>query len=250
MLAEAVSSALAQTGATVEVLVVDDCPAGSAEETVARFEDSRLIYLKNPEPSKGRPAIVRNLAWPRAAGTFVHFLDDDDVVPEGHYEAVKQAFSRAPDVGVVFGSVAPFGEESQLAHERAFFSRAARQAASCQRFGPQMAFAARLLFNETLLVCSAGVIRRECVAAVKGFDPDIPLMEDVDFYARTIRRFGALFMPRTSLHYRIGPSLMHRPDVQPLVLQSYKRMYANYRAEWGRFEFYGLKAFERALRAM
>jgi hypothetical protein len=149
---------------------------------------SRWYYLRNPQPSGGRPAIVRNLAWRRATGTFVHFLDNDDVVPEGHYLAVKRAFSRAPNVGVVFGPVAPFGfDESQLAHERDFFSRAARRATACQRFGTQMAFAARLLFNETLLVCSAGVIRRECVVAVNGFDSEIPLMEDVDFYTRTIR---------------------------------------------------------------
>ncbi len=218
---------------------------------MSRFADPRIRYVRNSEPSGGKPAVVRNLAWPLANGALMHFLDDDDIVPDGHYRAIKKVFAATPDIGVVFGTVEPFGfDEAQLSHERAFFSRAARRAATCQKFGPHVAFAARMLFGETMLVCSAGVVRRECVIAVNGFDPDLPLMEDVDFYARTIRRFGALFMQQVSLHYRIGPSLMHRPGVQTLVRQSYKRMHERYRAEMGSVEFYGLKAFERMLRVV
>ncbi len=251
-LPQAISSVLAQSGTTMEILVVDDCPLGSAEPVVARFHNEQITYFRNPKPSGGRPAIVRNLGWRQASGTFFHFLDDDDLVPEGHYQAVKHAFSCAPEVGVVFGSVEPFGsDQAQLAHEVDIFSRMARRAALCQRFGPRMAFTAALLFGEGLTPSGGGIVRRECVEAVNGFDPELPVEEDGDFYLRIIRRFGAHFMSRVSIRYRIHPSLIHyRGDTQELFAQSFRRIHAKYREDKGRFEFYGLKAFERVLRIM
>src|SRR5215475_13260891 len=108
-LAESIASALGQAGAVVEIIVVDDSPEGSAREVVEQFQDNRVTYLRNPEPTGGIPSIVRNLGWPRAKGAFVHFLDDDDIVPDGHYRAVKDAFAAHPRVGFIFGRVEPFG---------------------------------------------------------------------------------------------------------------------------------------------
>lgn len=249
-LRDAIASVLGQTGVTLEVFIIDDSPEGSAEAVVQEFADSRLTYLRNPKPTGGKPSIVRNLGWPRAEGAFIHFLDDDDLVPEGHYAAVKASFSRAPHVGVVFGRIEPFGEdESLVKDERAFFARASLRAAKCQRFGSRWLFAACMFFQETLLVCSAAVVRRECVAAIRGFDPELPLMEDVDFYARAIRGFGAHFMDRVSLHYRIGPSLM-RHGHKSAVDESYRRMHARYRAERGFFELNALRVLGRVLRVL
>jgi GT2 family glycosyltransferase len=200
-------------GAEVEVIVVDDSPEGSAAGVAGEFTDS-LQYLKNPQPTGGFPSVVRNLGWPLARGQFVHFLDDDDLVPEGHYAAAIAAFEAHPDVGVVFGRIEPFGDapDTQMRRERAFFRGAARRAAICSRLGPRLGFAAGMIFNQTLLVCGAALTRRDCVQRLGGFDPEIRLGEDVDFFGRAMREFGACFLDRATLHYRIGsPSLMHAP---------------------------------------
>jgi len=52
------------------------------------------------------------------------------------------------------------------------------------------------LFHHVLLVCSAGIVRRECAATLGGFDPDLMLMEDTSFHAFMIRSFGAIFTSR------------------------------------------------------
>jgi glycosyltransferase involved in cell wall biosynthesis len=254
-LAEAIISVQQQVGVTWEILVVDDCPDGGAEVVVERLHDTRINYLRNPRPSGGVPSVVRNLAWPRASGRFVHFLDDDDIVPPGHYEAVAAAFARLPKVGLVFGRVEPFGVglEAQLRHERQFFARAARKAAACASFGRKLAFAGQMLFDLPILVCSAGVVRRECVAGVGGFDPNIRLMEDADFHARVMRKYGACFLDRLALKYRIGfPSLMHAPNPPPAQLlmqrEGRRRMRVKYRQEYGSLEFYALALFTRTIR--
>ena len=211
----AILSVLGQDDATVEVVVVDDSPEGSAEAAVRGLQDLRVVYLRNPNPTGGIPSIVRNIGWPMARGTFVHFLDDDDIVAEGHYAAVKTAFDANPNIGVVFGRVAPFGNgpAAQLDHERRYFADAARKAALSGRFGSRFAFTGRMLFDRALLVCSASVIRRQCLARIGGFDPSIRLMEDADYHVRAMRHCGALFLDRAAVRYRVGsPSLMHSPS--------------------------------------
>lgn len=253
-LKEAMASVLGQAGVTLEVLVVDDSPEGSAQETVEGLRDRRVTYMKNPAPTGGFPSVVRNLAWPAAKGRFVHFLDDDDIVPEGHYARVKAAFESYPEIGVVFGRIEPFGAgpEQQLQHERRYFANAASSALSCRRFGKRFAFAGRMLFDLPVLVCSAGVIRRECLVKIGGFDPQIRLMEDADFYARVIRQCGAYYLDEIALRYRIGsPSLMHSPSPDPSQLAQQRdgrrRMQSKYRQQRGALEFYGLALFTRTV---
>jgi glycosyltransferase involved in cell wall biosynthesis len=254
LLGKAIASVLGQRNVEVEVLVVDDSPEGSAQESVEGLRDTRVRYLKNPEPSCGFPSVVRNLGWPLARGAFVHFLDDDDLVPEGHYSTVKAVLLAHCDIGVVFGRIEPFGDapEAQMCHERFFFYDAARRASICRRFGPRLAFTACMIFGRTLLVCGAAVVRRECVQRLGGFDPLIRLGEDVDFFGRAIREFGANFIDEVALCYHIGsPSLMHAPKLEERDMQQHRegvrRMHDKYRAERGAREFYVMKGFSRLL---
>jgi GT2 family glycosyltransferase len=255
LLREAIASVHAQKGVAVEVVVVDDSPEGSAEAVAHEFGDS-LRYVKNPQPTGGIPSAVRNLGWPLTRGRFVHFLDDDDLVPEGHYAAATKAFATHPRIGVVFGRIEPFGNapEAQMRRERAFFQSAARRAAIYRHFGSRLGFAAGMIFNDTLLVCGAALIRRECVDFLGGFDPDIRLGEDVDFFGRAMREFGAYFLDRVTLHYRIGsPSLLHAPVLSEREIQDHlagaRRMIAKYRSARGLAEFYVLKGLARLVLA-
>ena len=242
----ALASALGQQGVTVEVLVVDDSPEGSARATVQALRDRRVRYLRTRKPTGGRPGQVRNEGWPLATGRFVHFLDDDDLVPPGHYAAALRDFERFPEAGVVFGRVEPFAEDDRpLEHERNFFANAARRALVGERLG-QRVLAARQLLEQTMLVCSAGVSRIEVVRALGGFDPAIRLVEDVDYYARAFRNFGAHFTDRVVLHYRIGHSLMHSRVDDAVIVQSYRRMHQKYRYAHGPVELVALKALVRA----
>jgi glycosyltransferase involved in cell wall biosynthesis len=229
-LAEALASVLRQRDVPLQVIVIDDCPDGSAEEVVVRCNDPRVLYLRNPVPSGGRPAAVRNFGMAQATGGLIHFLDDDDRAPDGHYAAMAAEFTRHPNVGVIFGRIAPFGVDArQVIHELDYFARAGRSARVCRLLGPRWGFGARMLCGDTLLVCSAAMVRRRCFDALNGFDESLKLMEDVDFYGRAIRSFGARFVDRVTLHYRIGPSLMHRPNVTAAISDAYRSMQSSFR---------------------
>lgn len=253
-LIEAISSVLRQQDVTVEIFVIDDSPEGSAEEAVRGLHDPRVVYFRNPNPTGGVPSVVRNIGWPRAKGAFVHFLDDDDIVAEGHYAAVKAAFTANPAIGLVFGRIEPFGSgpPEQLDHERQYFADAARKAAMSGRFGSRIAFTGRMLFDKALLVCSSSVIRRERVARIGGFDPSIRLMEDADYHVRAMRECGALFLDRIAIRYRVGyPSLMHSPNPTEEQKQGerlgHKQLHLKYRRQHGALEFYALALFTKTV---
>jgi glycosyltransferase involved in cell wall biosynthesis len=258
-LVEALSSVLGQTGVSVEVLVVDDSPEGSARDVVARVHDKRVNYQKNPNPTGGNPSVVRNLALPHARAPLIHFLDDDDIVPEGHYARVKAVFAREPGIGLVFGAIEPFGSgpAEQLRGEQDYFAASRRLALHCRALRTPLAFVGALLFVRALLVCSAGVVTRQAAMALGGFDTRLKVREDVDFFAFVARRFGARFLDDVALRYRISSdgSLMHSTGLTPEQTDARQRLLrearlttnAKYVESLGYAEFMALKLFSRTV---
>ena len=75
-LAEAIESALAQSYAAVEVIVVND---GSDDDTdaVARHYAERICYIAQPNCGV---SVARNAGMAAARGDFLLFLDADDLL--------------------------------------------------------------------------------------------------------------------------------------------------------------------------
>jgi glycosyltransferase involved in cell wall biosynthesis len=275
-LREALHSVLTQEQISVIVVVVDDSPEHSAEGVVRTLADSRVLYVSNSRPTGGNPSIVRNLGISyarqnRIRAHFVHFLDDDDIVPAGLYRSAKKTFLEHPSIGVVFGRIEPFGDPTkniQLAQERKFFNEAAHRALACYRIASKWPIDAhrepitrfllttQMMFGRSLLVCSAALVTQKCLDEIAGFDPDILLCEDSEFYARAFRRSGPFFIDQPSLRFRIsGHSLMHttemsssaRAEEESRIIDGIRRKQVKFRQEMG-LRFYAWKAFARILR--
>lgn len=223
----AIRSAVNQRGVTKRIVVADDCPDGSAADVVRKFPE--VIYLKNPEPSGGWPGRVRNFALEACRGTgikarHVHFLDDDDTVPEGHYAVAKETFEQHPNIGVVFGILRPFcmfssdperrrRQELQLRDVRDARCRAGRFPWLCQQIDTSLRLPAvaqwlyrqYAIFGPEMFLCSGGVIRHEHVLELGGF-PDFRITQDYCFYSDAIRKFGAVFLRRETAGYGVGNS--------------------------------------------
>lgn len=243
----AVESVLGQTGVSVECIVLDDSPEGSAKEGIVGIGDKRVKYVKRTSPSGGKPAIVRNEGVALASGKYLHFLDDDDLVASGAYVDMVAALDNAPNRGVAIGWVVPFGDDSEWLDDKSrYFAWAARRGATIPN---SLLVVAHILFSGTLFVNSACMIRRELFDSLSGFDATIPVYEDVDFWMRAIRTYRHVYVQRPMLHYRIGrPSLMHNlgHDGQ-LVFESNSMIHQKYRTERGWLEYRALQLLSRAL---
>lgn len=75
-IAASVESVLAQTYPNWELLIVDDCSTDNTAEVICRYQDPRIILLKNKTNSGA--ALSRNYALREAKGRWIAFLDSDD----------------------------------------------------------------------------------------------------------------------------------------------------------------------------
>ncbi|WP_406857091.1 glycosyltransferase family 2 protein [Alsobacter sp. KACC 23698] len=112
-LVECLDSCVAQTGpaaGTYEILVVDNCPDRSAKATVcdlARRTHVPLRYVHEPVAGISR---ARNTGLAYAAGDFVAFVDDDEVVVEdwlSHLSAAQAAFAADAVLAPVLPIIPP-----------------------------------------------------------------------------------------------------------------------------------------------
>lgn len=99
-LGDAISSALAQSYADLELLVVDDGSTDGTAELVQKFaHDKRVRYFH--QENAGVSA-ARNLAIRAATGDFIAFLDSDDVWLPHKLALQIGLLNRRPDVGMVW----------------------------------------------------------------------------------------------------------------------------------------------------
>ncbi|HMX28215.1 MAG TPA: glycosyltransferase family A protein, partial [Blastocatellia bacterium] len=90
---EAIDSALGQTYANTEVIVVDDGSTDDSRQIIAAYDDRILPVLKD----NGGQASAFNAGFAASRGQVVFFLDSDDVLLP---TAVENAVAFFDDSGV------------------------------------------------------------------------------------------------------------------------------------------------------
>jgi glycosyltransferase involved in cell wall biosynthesis len=93
LLGYAVTSALAQEGARVDVLVCDDGSTDESHDVVRAIDDPRVKWL--PGPATGGPSAPRNRGIAQAGGDWIAFLDSDDQWLPGKLEAQLRAMESS-----------------------------------------------------------------------------------------------------------------------------------------------------------
>lgn len=103
-LAAAIDSVLSQTYRPVELIVVDDGSEDGSGEVARRFLPA-LNYVFQLHEGMGA---ARNRGVALAQGTFLAFLDADDLSPLDRLDRQMAAFMRDPTLEAVYGHVREF----------------------------------------------------------------------------------------------------------------------------------------------
>lgn len=101
VLKRAMDSVLAQVGAELELIIVDDCSTDHTQDLVAGYTDERVKYIRMEQ--NGGPAKARNLGVTYAMGDYIAFQDSDDEWCPLKLQKQLQIFKTSQtDIGMVY----------------------------------------------------------------------------------------------------------------------------------------------------
>jgi glycosyltransferase involved in cell wall biosynthesis len=181
-LRESVESVREQTLQDWEVIVVAD----GCEEDMSDLEqsDSRVRLLKQRHRGE---SIARNVGIASAEAEFVALLDDDDRMLPGRLLAQLEAMQQDDEVGLCHTQIRTINAEGAVIGSG---SSRETQYRDCLRTDGQVKI-------------SSTMIRKSLIQAVGGFNPLLPIGQDLDLVYRIARESKIRFLPEVFTEYRV-----------------------------------------------
>lgn len=178
---DAFDSLRGQTYSNWECIVVDDGSTDNTAEIVARAMagDARIRYLHQPNQ---RQSVAKNTALAGARGSYLQFLDADDLIEPLKFERQLEFLQARPDVDIVYGGVRFFHTESPSERLYAMFGENKPWLPEISGAGKDIVLR---LIRGNIMVINSPLLRRSVVDDVGPFDPVLPPVEDWDYWIRS-----------------------------------------------------------------
>lgn len=189
LLRRALESLAAQTFRDFEVVVVND--AGTpVDHVVQDFSSLIEVVLVDHVTNAGRCGAL-NTALGLARGTFVNFLDDDDIAYPHHLAALVDATAGAEDAAVYSHCIRVAEDSAGAVVHR-------------EVFGADD-FDARRLLVENYIVGMSALVPLWAVREVGGMDAGLRVLEDWELWIRLSRIIPFRHVPVPTAEYRWRP---------------------------------------------
>lgn len=194
----AIRSVLAQSYSPVECVVVDDGSTDATRAVIRGFGDRvHTVHSEN----RG-VASARNLGARSSKGSFLAFLDADDVWLPRKLERQMEVMLRMPDLGLVYTSLHIVDEHG-------------RYIGRVDAPPPWKALANTLLLEPPAASpASTGLLRRQTFEEVGGFSAGLSTSADCDFFCKIASRHPVARLDAPMALYRHHATQMHS---DPLV---------------------------------
>jgi len=188
-------SLLAQTFRDYEAVIVDDGSTDTSLTIAKRYARRHPHCIRVLQQANGGVAVARNTAIAAARGELIAMLDADDQWLPNHLETALAAFDADPELGMSHSNI-----------ERV--DRNGRSLGIAERHWPndRHPFDVIALRHEHV-ACLTVVVRRRCIEAVGGFDPQFTRLgcEDRDLWLRIAERFPVRYLDVVTARYRTYP---------------------------------------------
>jgi glycosyltransferase involved in cell wall biosynthesis len=210
-LAETIESCLAQSWPNIEIIVIDN-GSTDASRDVARRYAGPVTLLECARPG---PGAARNVGLSRASGTFIQYLDADDLLAPDKIARQMERLAAAPIGAIASGAWARFRDdwrETCFAAEPVWRDLAAEDFLILSWLGGGM------------MANFAWLAPRTVIEAAGPWDETLSLNDDGEYFCRVaLASSGIVFCGDARGYYRTsGATLSGRRDIAALT--------SNYRA--------------------
>ncbi len=198
-LAQSIDSILAQTYATLELIVVD---GGSTDGTLAMVEaysqrDNRVRLVHQGDNPDKLPGAL-NLGFAAAGGEYLTWAQDDDRYAANALEVMARVLLDQPEIGFVYAGFDFVDADGK-------FLRAAV-------LGPPEGL------RRSNVVGHCFLYRRAVAQQVGGYDPAYLMSEDTHYWLRVYQQTRMVYLP--------GVYYAHRLHAHSLTMRDYGRYWA------------------------
>jgi len=178
LLSRCISSVINQSYFELEIIIVDDCSNDDTKNVVKEFQkkDKRIKYFRH-DFNKGN-AYARNTALENCTGYYVAFMDDDDEWID--FDKIKKQvyfFENTKDsnLGIICTGVRRFRDENTS------FDKVYKKPDN---------LIYRILIGNSIIFNSTVMTKRSIMIEVGGFDTELPVGIDADFFRNCIVKYG------------------------------------------------------------
>ncbi len=195
--AATVASALAQTCAPHEVIVIDDASTDGSSDILAGLDEPRVVQLRREVPGPGGYA-ARNLGIEAAEGDWIAFLDADDLWTPDHLAGLAAAIARHPDAGCAASRFTHvFADRRRISKTSPLLAAAADQPADFEGF-----LRIWLELGECPVWTGAGAFRREVLLDAGLFPAGLATRGgDKDLWLRAAAQAPFVHMPAPTAEF-------------------------------------------------
>lgn len=172
---EAINSVLAQTLLNFELIVIDDGSTDDTQKMLGSLTDERIIVITSAHI--GRSA-ARNLGLSMSRGTYITFIDSDDLYVPGKLMMQHQLFEQDKAIGMIYTSADCFVDDNPSDIVMTY-----KALESGNIYESIAAYIPNTICLPTVM------IRREVLLKVGMFDVTLDRFEDIDFWRRISKQY-------------------------------------------------------------
>lgn len=194
-LAKTLESALAQRYPEIEIILVDDGSTDRSLEIARSFQSSKIQVIA--QENKGASA-ARNLAYQQAKGTYIQYLDADDLL---HPDKILQQVKRIKNSGENCICTGTYSYFRQTIDEL----ESSWMNAGNRDYDYTLDWLIDSLYDRTMFPPMVWLTPRKLIEAAGPWNEKLGYNDDPEFFARLVLKADKLlFCPDSISYYRIG----------------------------------------------
>ena len=207
---ESIDSVLSQSYENWEMILWDNQSTDNSADIVNQYTDDRINYFYSNEHVPLGEA--RNMAVNKARGTWLAFLDCDDLwLPDKLEKQIAIALEEDGDLGLIYGHMNIFSN-SQKRQSMWSKSMLKNSKNSASKILPEGQVFNKLL-NFNFIPLLSAMVRRSAYNDVGGINPMLKQAEDYDLFLKIAEKFKVRAIQSVICRYRVHESNVSHSNI-------------------------------------